>query len=314
MLGFLRRVTQEKTDRAVAKTRGAWFGHISSLFAGGRLDDETWEELEELLVAADVGAATAQELLGRVRRMVRDERVYGPEGALAILKREMAAMLAVEAEDPLRTEAGGPHVVLMVGVNGAGKTTSAAKLARLYLDQDKKVLLAAADTFRAAAIDQLQEWGRRLDLDVIAHQPGSDAGAVAFDAVEAGVARGADVVIVDTAGRLHTKFNLMEEIKKVHRVVSRRVPERSQTVVLSLDATTGQNGLLQARAFTEALECDGVFLAKLDSSAKGGIVFAIASELRIPVLFIGTGEQPDDVARFDAETFVESLFGGVGSD
>ena len=223
-------------------------------------------------------------------------------------------MLAVEAEDPLRTEADGPHVVLMVGVNGAGKTTSAAKLARLYLDQDKKVLLAAADTFRAAAIDQLQEWGRRLDLDVIAHQPGSDAAAVAFDAVEAGVARGVDVVIVDTAGRLHTKFNLMEEIKKVHRVVSRRVPERSQTVVLSLDATTGQNGLVQARAFTEALECDGVFLAKLDSSAKGGIVFAIASELRIPVLFIGTGEQPDDVARFDGETFVESLFGGVGSD
>ena len=246
MLGFLRRVTQEKTDRAVAKTRGAWFGHISSLFAGGRLDDETWEELEELLVAADVGAATAQELLGRVRRLVRDERVEGPEGALGVLKREMTAALTVDAEDPLRTEADGPHVVLMIGVNGAGKTTSAAKLARLYLDQDKKVLLAAADTFRAAAIDQLQEWGRRLDLDVIAHQPGSDAGAVAFDAVEAAAARGVDVVIVDTAGRLHTKFNLMEEVKKVHRVVSRRVPERSQTIVLALDATTGQNGLIQA--------------------------------------------------------------------
>ena len=313
MLGFLRRATQEKTDRAVAKTRGAWFSHISSLFAGGRLDDAAWEELEELLVAADVGAATAQELLSRVRRLVRDERVDGPEGALAVLKREMAAVLAVDASDPLQTEAGGPHVVLMVGVNGAGKTTSAAKLARLYLDQDKKVLLAAADTFRAAAIDQLQEWGRRLDLDVIAHQPGSDAAAVAFDAVEAAFARGADVVIVDTAGRLHTKFNLMEEIKKVHRVVSRRVPEESQTVVLALDATTGQNGLLQARAFTEALECDGVFLAKLDSSAKGGIVFAIASELRIPVLFIGTGEQPDDIAPFDAETFVESLFAEGGS-
>ena len=313
MLGFLRRATQEKTDRAVAKTRGAWFTHISSIFAGGRLDAAAWEELEELLVAADVGAATAQELLSRVRRLVRDERVDGPEGALAVLKREMAAVLAVDASDPLQTEAGGPHVVLMVGVNGAGKTTSAAKLARLYLDQDKKVLFAAADTFRAAAIDQLQEWGRRLDLDVIAHQPGSDAAAVAFDAVEAAFARGADVVIVDTAGRLHTKFNLMEEVKKVHRVVSRRVPEESQTVVLALDATTGQNGLLQARAFTEALECDGVFLAKLDSSAKGGIVFAIASELRIPVLFIGTGEQPDDIAPFDAETFVESLFAEGGS-
>ena len=315
MLGFLRRVTQEKTDRAVAKTRGAWFGHITSLFAGGRLDDETWEELEELLVASDVGAATAQDLLGRVRQLVRDERAEGSEGAFAILKREMAAMLSVDAgRDPMRADTDGPHVVLLVGVNGAGKTTSAAKLARLYLEQDRTVLLAAADTFRAAAIDQLQEWGRRLDLDVIAHQPGSDAGAVAFDAVEAAAARGADVVIVDTAGRLHTKFNLMEEVRKVRRVVSRRVPEESQTVVLALDATTGQNGLLQARAFTEALECDGVFLAKLDSSAKGGIVFAIAAELGLPVLFIGTGEQPDDIAPFDAETFVESLFAEAGSD
>ena len=312
MLGFLRRVTQEKTDRAVAKTRGAWFGHITSLFAGGRLDDEAWEELEELLVAADVGAATAQELLSRVRGLVREERADGPEGALAILKREMAAMLAVAAGDTMRVEGDVPQVVLLVGVNGAGKTTSAAKLARLYLDQDKRVLLAAADTFRAAAIDQLQEWGRRLGVDVIAHQPGSDAGAVAFDAVEAASARGADVVIVDTAGRLHTKFNLMEEVKKVRRVVSRRVPEESQTVVLALDATTGQNGLLQARAFTEAVQCDGVFLAKLDSSAKGGIVFAIASELRLPVLFIGTGEQLDDIAPFDAETFVESLFATGG--
>ncbi len=315
MLGFLRRVTQEKTDRAVAKTRGAWFGHITSLFAGGRLDDETWEELEELLVASDVGAATARDLLGRVRQLVRDEGAEGPEGAFAVLKREMAAMLSIDAgRDPMRTDANGPHVVLLVGVNGAGKTTSAAKLARLYLEQDRTVLLAAADTFRAAAIDQLQEWGRRLDLDVIAHRPGSDAGAVAFDAVEAAAARGADVVIVDTAGRLHTKFNLMEEIKKVRRVVSRRVPEQAQTVVLALDATSGQNGLLQARAFTEALECDGVFLAKLDSSAKGGIVFAIAAELGLPVLFIGTGEQPDDIAPFDAETFVESLFSRAGPD
>ena len=311
MLGFLRRA-REKTDRAAAKTRGAWFGHISSLFAGGRLDDETWDELEELLVAADVGVSTAGDLLGRVRDAAREERVGDPDGVLAILKREMAAVAAVDAGDPPAADGDGPRVVLMVGVNGAGKTTSAAKLARLYLDRGEKVLLAAADTFRAAAIDQLQEWGRRLEVDVIAHQPGSDAGAVAFDAVEAAVARGADVVIVDTAGRLHTKFNLMEEVKKVRRVVSRRVPERSQTVVLALDATTGQNGLLQARAFTEALDCDGVFLAKLDSSAKGGIVFAIAAELRLPVLFIGTGEQLEDVAPFDAVTFVESLFAKGG--
>jgi fused signal recognition particle receptor len=249
-----------------------------------------------------------------VRDRVRDERVEGPEGALDVLKQEMTATLAVDAPDPLPSGNGSPHVVLMVGVNGAGKTTSIAKLAQLYLEQEKKVVLGAADTFRAAAIDQLQEWGRRLDLDVIAHQPGSDAGAVAFDAVEAATARRADVVIIDTAGRLHTKFNLMEEIKKVQRVISRRVDEQSQTVVLALDATTGQNGLLQARAFTEALKCDGVFLAKLDSSAKGGVVLAVVSELQIPVLFIGTGEQPDDVAPFDAETFVESLFAPADTD
>lgn len=308
MLGFLRRRVKEKTDRAAAKTRGTWFGHISSLFRDTRLDDELWEELEELLVAADVGMGTTQNLLGRVKQRVRDERVERPEPALDLLKREMVSTLAIDAPEPLRTGDGALQVVLMVGVNGAGKTTSIAKLAQLYRDQGKKVLLGAADTFRAAAIDQLQEWGRRLDIDVIAHQHGADAAAVAFDAVDAAAARDADVVIIDTAGRLHTKFNLMEEIKKVQRIISRRVDEQSQTVMLALDATTGQNGLLQARAFTEALACNGVFLAKLDSSAKGGVVFAIVADLQIPVLFIGTGEQPDDIAPFDAETFVASLF------
>ena len=308
MLGFLRQRVTQKTDRAAEKTRSAWFGHISSLFRRARLDDDLWEELEELLVSADVGVKTTQGLLGRVQQRVRDESVGDPQAALALLKQEMVATLDVESPAPLEAGATAPQVVLMVGVNGVGKTTNVVKLAQMYREQGKKVLLGAADTFRAAAIDQLQEWGRRLDFDVVAHQPGADAAAVAFDAVEAASARDADVVIIDTAGRLHTKFNLMEEIKKVQRVISRRAAGQSQTVILTLDATTGQNGLLQARAFTEALECDGVFLAKLDGSAKGGVVLAIVDELRLPVLFIGTGERPDDVAPFDPTAFVESLF------
>ena len=231
-----------------------------------------------------------------------------PDEAFDILKREMVEMLSVDdTGHPLDVDAR-PLVLLVVGVNGVGKTTGIAKLTNLYLQDGRQVLIGAADTFRAGAAEQLRTWGRRLDVDVISHREGADPGAVAFDTVSAALSRNADVVIVDTAGRLHTKTNLMEELKKIRRVVSRHVPESSIRVLLALDAVTGQNGLHQARAFTQALKCHGVLLSKLDGTAKGGIVLAITRELGIPVLYIGTGEQPDDIAAFDPQQFVDALF------
>ena len=205
--------------------------------------------------------------------------------------------------------ASGPLVILVVGVNGTGKTTSIAKLARFYRARGQKVILAAADTFRAAAIDQLQIWGQRAGAEVIAHQPGADPAAVAFDALQAATARGAGVVIVDTAGRLHTKHNLMEELKKVRRIIARQSPDAPHQVLMVIDATTGQNALAQAHVFTEAVTVNGIVLSKLDGTAKGGAAFAIARELDIPILFAGTGEQMDDWAEFDAREFVEGLLG-----
>ena len=306
----LRHQGDERTARAVDKARRTWFGRMGALFRGPRLDDGLWDQLEELLISADVGVGPAQDLLERLRRRLREEGVTQPQDALDLLKGEMVAILTV-GESARRLDVDvedAPLVMLMVGVNGSGKTTSIAKLAHLYGLEGKRVLLAAADTFRAAAIDQLQAWGGRLGVDVIAHKPGADPGAVAFDCVQAAKARGADVAIIDTAGQLHTRRDLMDELKKIRRVVSGQVPEESQRVILTLDATTGQNGLLQARSFTEALQCDGVFLAKLDGTAKGGIVVAISDELKVPVLYIGTGEQPDDIATFNPREFVDALF------
>ena len=308
MLGFLRQRGKEKTVRAVDKTRRTWFGQVASLFGGERLDDQLWDQLEELLISADVGVVSTQRLLDSLRQRVHEQRVTRPEDALALLKQEMVAALSVDQPPQPPETDGTPLVILMVGVNGVGKTTSIAKLVYMYQREGKRVLLGAADTFRAAAVEQLQEWGRRLEVDVIAHRPGADPGAVAFDTVKAAKARNADVVIIDTAGRLHTKVNLMEELKKIQRVLSRHEKGASHRVLLILDAATGQNGLIQARTFTEALSCDGVFLAKLDGTAKGGLVLAIADELRLPVLYVGTGEQPDDIAAFDPTEFVDILF------
>ena len=308
MRRFLRSAGKEKTTRAVEKTRATWFGRMASLFQGDRLDEALWDELEELLISADVGVGPTQKLLDRLRQQVRDEKATQPEQALDLLKKEMAAILSVNGAAPSVERGGTPHVVLMIGVNGAGKTTSIAKLVKLYTDEGKRVVLGAADTFRAAAIEQLQAWGHRLEVDVVAHQPGADPAAVAFDTLQAARSHRADVVIIDTAGRLHTKLNLMEEMKKVHRVVSRQTDGDSQSVLLTLDATTGLNGLHQARAFTEVIDCDGVFLAKLDGTAKGGVVLAITDELKLPVLYIGTGEEPEDIAPFDPKEFVEALF------
>ena len=314
MIRFLRQRGKEKAAHAVEKTRRTWFGRVASLFQGSRLDDDLWDQLEELLVSADVGVGPTQSLISRLRRRVEKEHVARPDDALDILKQEMAAILSVDKPPQLSPADGAPLILLMVGVNGAGKTTSIAKLAQIYKEEGKQVLLGAADTFRPAAIEQLQAWGRRLEIDVVAHQPGADPGAVAFDTLQAARARGADVVIIDTAGRLHTKVNLMEELKKIQRVLSSQGSRDSQRVLLTLDATTGQNGLFQARSFTEAIRCDGVFLAKLDGTAKGGVVLAIADELKLPVLYIGTGEQPDDIAFFDPVEFVDTLFDSAESE
>ena len=308
MLRFLRRGNKEKTARATEKTRKAWFSRVSSLFSGPQLDSDLWDRLEELLISADVGVGATQELIDRLRQRVDAEKVTRPEDALEILRQEMVAILSVDGATGRLATVEPPLVLLVVGVNGSGKTTSIAKLAQMYKDEGKGVLLGAADTFRAAAIDQLQIWGNRLEVDVIAHRPGADPAAVAFDTVQAARSRGTDVVIIDTAGRLHTKFNLMQELKKVQRVLSRQHDGGSQRVLLTLDATTGQNGLYQARSFTEAVRCDGVILAKLDGTAKGGVVVAIAAELKLPVLYVGTGEGLDDLTSFDPKGFVDALF------
>ncbi len=297
---------KEQTERATEKTRRAWFRRVASIFRESRLDAAFWDELEELLILADVGAAPTMRLLDGLRERVRGDG--DSDRALEMLKEEMVSVLSVDSSGWDREPTQPPLVVLMVGVNGAGKTTSIAKMASMYAGEGKQVLLGAADTFRAAAIEQLQAWGERLGVDVIAHRAGADPGAVAYDTLQAARSRRADVAIVDTAGRLHTKHNLMEEIKKVRRVLSRNRDGGGVRVLLTIDATTGQNGLFQARAFTEALSCDGVLLAKLDGAAKGGVVFSVADELKLPVLYVGTGEQPEDMAAFDPEGFVEALF------
>jgi len=310
MLRLFRRSNPQdeaKTAQAAAKSRQTFFGRMSGIFRRARIDDALWDELEELLISADVGVETTFKLMDTLREGVRQQRISDPQQALDLLKDEMTNLIDFDAVEDALNVPQKPLIILMVGVNGAGKTTSIAKLAKLYADAGQTVLVGAADTFRAAAIEQLQVWGERLDIDVIAHRQGADPGAVAFDALQAARSRKSDVVIIDTAGRLHTKFNLMEELKKIQRILARQGAE-SQRVLLTIDATTGQNGLFQARAFAEAVECEGVFLAKLDSSSKGGIVFAIADELDIPVLFIGTGEQPQDIARFQPRQFVQSLF------
>ncbi len=297
-----------RTGEALEKTRRAWFSRIGGLFQRG-IDDSVWEELEELLLAADVGTATTALVLDRLR--ARSRALAGPEDALAALKEELVAVLAVDGRRGQLWGSEGPWpkpaVVLVVGVNGTGKTTSIGKLAHAFCSQGLKVILGAADTFRAAAIDQLRRWGERVGAEVVAHQQGADPGAVAFDALAAAESRGADVVIIDTAGRLHTKTNLMEELRKVYRVIQRRMPSAPHEVLLVLDATTGQNALQQARYFNEAVNVTGVLLAKLDGSAKGGVVFAVCHELKLPVLFVGTGEGPDDLAPFDPQEFVEAL-------
>ena len=292
---------------SLTKTRESFFGRISNLLRGDRITDETWEELEMLLIQADVGVNTTMKIVDELREMVADGLAKTPDQVEKLLKEQLVAVLR-RVQRPYLAIKRDLAVVLVIGVNGSGKTTSIAKLAKYHRDAGQKVVLAAGDTFRAAASDQLEIWGDRVGVPVIAHQPGSDPGAVAFDAVQAAQSRGADVLIVDTAGRLHTKFNLMRELRKVREVLRRQVPGAPHEILLVLDATTGQNALTQAKRFRESVDITGVVLAKLDSSSKGGIAFSVANELNLPVMFAATGETVDDLAPFDPKQFVEDLF------
>ena len=303
---------KEKTEAGLKKTRETFFGRIGRVFSRPTVDDSLWDELEEALISSDAGAVLASRLLETVRERCKRERATDGAAVRGILIDEMLRILNVGgAQSPMASEPPSfpvkPYIVLMVGVNGAGKTTSIAKLAHTLTFQGKQVVLAAGDTFRAAGIEQLEIWGARAKASVIAHKHGADPGAVAFDALQAAQARGADVVIIDTAGRLHTKVNLMEELKKVTRVIQRIDAAAPHDTILVLDATTGQNGLAQAKNFTEAVGVTGLFLAKLDGTAKGGVALAIADQLKLPIVFIGTGEQMDDVAPFDARAYVVAL-------
>ena len=297
----------KKLEDSLSRTRQSFFGQITSLLGANEITEEMWEELEELLILADVGANTTIEIVDKVRDRVNEERVLNAEQARDMLKQELLATLDIQEPPipgrvPLR-------VFLIVGVNGSGKTTSIAKLAYHYKELlDRKVMLAAADTFRAAAIDQLKVWGDRLDVEVISHQPGADPGAVVFDAVQAAQKRQVEVLIIDTAGRLHTKFNLMQELKKVRNVVAKALPGAPHETLLVLDGTTGQNALSQAKHFKEAVEVTGIILAKLDGTAKGGMVFSVAQELDLPIHYVGTGEKMEDFVEFYAEDFVNGLF------
>ncbi len=295
------------TEQGVRRSREGLFGKIGALFNRPRMEDSAWDELEELLISADVGMPTTEKLLGRVRKRVKEERLEQGGQVRNALKDEMARLLDVPAKPAGAIPANGMKVILFVGVNGTGKTTSIAKLAREYKSGGKKVLLGAADTFRAAAIDQLKLWAGRAGVDVVAHQPGADPGAVVFDTLEAARSRGMDTVMIDTAGRLQTRHNLMDELKKIRKVAGKY--EAAQEVLLVIDATTGQNGLSQARSFAEATDVTGIVLTKLDGTAKGGIVLAISDELQIPIKYIGTGEGMDDIAPFDARSFVDAIFG-----
>ena len=304
---------QEKTEQALTRTRGSMLGGIGRIFQRSTIDDEMWDDLEETLLTADAGVRTTSDLLDKVKQTVSRQRLKDPEEVREALRQEMVSLLdSAVAKGKLWNDDGerpAPAIVLVVGVNGTGKTTSIGKLAHTYKADGEQVILAAADTFRAAAIDQLKGWGESVGVQVVAHQQGADPGAVVYDAVEAAAARDTDIVIVDTAGRLHNKKHLMDELAKITKIIQRRFADAPHEVLLVLDAATGQNGLQQARTFSESVGVTSVFLTKLDGSSKGGIVFAVVDELGIPVRFVGTGENADDLAPFDPASFVEALLG-----
>ncbi|MFL6108270.1 MAG: signal recognition particle-docking protein FtsY [Marmoricola sp.] len=290
----------------LAGSQGALGRGLLSLLSRDRLDEDTWEAFEETLLTADVGVGPTTELVDRLRTRLRVEGT-GASEARGVLREELLNLVDPTMDRALRLEGDGPAVVLVVGVNGAGKTTSVGKIARVLVAEDRTVLMGAADTFRAAATEQLSTWGQRVGVDVVSGPEGSDPASVAFEAVRTGVEKDVDVVLVDTAGRLQNKAGLMDELGKVKRVIEKQLPVRE--VLLVLDATTGQNGLVQARVFSEVVDVTGIVLTKLDGSAKGGIVVAVQRELGVPVKLVGLGEGPDDLAPFDPEAFVDALLG-----
>lgn len=287
------------------RTRKQTFGRISSLLGTSEISAQTWDDLEEALIQADMGLDTTESVIKALIKVVDQEGLTQASELQQKLREELINRLDAPPQELVPS--GKPAVILLIGVNGSGKTTTAAKLGKSLTDSGKKVILAAADTYRAAAVDQLQVWADRLNIPVISGQTGGDPGAVAFDAVEAAQSRGSDILLIDTAGRLHTRFNLMEELKKVHRVVGKAMPGAPHGVWLVLDATTGQNALQQARSFNETAKVTGVILTKLDSSARGGMAFAIQKELHVPILFAGLGEKPEDLQPFDRVEFVDGI-------
>jgi len=293
-----------KWRSGLAKTSKTAFGRLASVLGATEITQETWDDLETLLIQADLGIEVTSEVLDSLQRLVRTEGLTRSDELLSSLKTELRNRLNPM---PSLNWTNKPSVIMMVGVNGSGKTTTIAKLGQRFHSEGKTLLFGAADTFRAAAVDQLQVWGERLGVDVISGAPESDPGAVAFHAVQSGMARGVDLVLIDTAGRLHTRFNLMEELKKVYRVIGKPLSGAPHEVWLVLDSTTGQNALQQAKAFKEAVGVTGVILSKLDSSARGGMAFAIQRELNLPILFVGLGEKPEDLMPFDPDAFVQGI-------
>ena len=291
----------------LARTRNSIFGRIQTTLGQADITEETWDDLEALLLQADIGAPTTTKLLINLRKRTVDEGIIRASALRQALKQELLALLGAPPKQTF-TSTRVLEVVMVVGVNGSGKTTSIAKLSQLYQQHGRKIILAAADTFRAAAIDQLQIWGERSGVPVIAGAPNSDPGAVVYDAVQAAFNRKADLLIVDTAGRLHTKHNLMQELKKLHHVVSRSVHDAPHQTLLVIDAANGQNAINQAKGFAEAVGVSGIILTKLDGTPKGGVTFAIVNELGIPIQFIGTGETMADLQEFDPAQFVDNLF------
>lgn len=296
----------KKFNFGLKKTRDQMSGAIDSVLeASTAIDDALFEELEEILIMGDVGVATAQHIIDELRERVKKRDLKKPDKLRKVIREVVSDMLSGKEGMELDTI---PSVILVIGVNGVGKTTTIGKMAAYYKAQGKKVILAAADTFRAAAIEQLEVWAGRADVELVRHREGADPAAVIYDTISAGKSREADVIICDTAGRLHNKKNLMEELTKIYRVIDRELPYSDREVLLVLDATTGQNAVNQAREFTNAAEITGIVLTKLDGTARGGVVLSIMDDLKIPVKFVGVGEQLDDLQPFDAEAFAEGLF------
>ena len=302
----------KKFNFGLKKTRDQMSGAIDSVLeASAAIDDALFEELEEILIMGDVGVMTAQHIMDEVRERVKKRDLKKPDKLRRVIKEVVADMLSGKEGMELETI---PSVILVIGVNGVGKTTTIGKMAAYYKAQGKKVILAAADTFRAAAIEQLEIWADRAGVEIVKHREGADPAAVIFDTIAAGKARNADLIICDTAGRLHNKKNLMEELSKIYRVIDRELPYSDREVLLVLDATTGQNAVNQAREFMNAAEITGIVLTKLDGTARGGVVLSIMDDLKIPVKFVGVGEQVDDLQPFDAEAFTEGLFENISRE